>query len=95
MRFLFAYDRWAIRELLGVLDDLDPALLARTDVVGERGPGGILGSSKAGTHPKYIHERACSQAFLTQIAKREPSPGAARRPPRDTAARARGTKGRG
>jgi hypothetical protein len=24
--FLFAYDRWATRELLGVLDGLDPSL---------------------------------------------------------------------
>lgn len=36
IRFLFAYDRWATRQLLGVLDGLDPALWARTDVVGER-----------------------------------------------------------
>ena len=36
VRFLFAYDRWATRRLLGVLDGLDPALWARTDVVGER-----------------------------------------------------------
>ena len=40
--FLFAYDRWATRQLLGVLDDLDPALWARTGVVGERGLGSIL-----------------------------------------------------
>jgi hypothetical protein len=25
IRFLFAYDRWATRQLLGVLDGLDPA----------------------------------------------------------------------
>jgi uncharacterized damage-inducible protein DinB len=42
IRFLFAYDRWATRELLGVLDGLDPVLWTRTDVVGERGLGGIL-----------------------------------------------------
>ena len=37
IRFLFAYDRWATRQLLGVLDGLDPTLRARTDAVGERG----------------------------------------------------------
>jgi uncharacterized damage-inducible protein DinB len=42
IRFLFAYDRWATRRLLGVLDGLDAARWARTDVVGERGLGGIL-----------------------------------------------------
>ena len=42
IRFLFAYDRWATRQLLGVLDGLDPALWERTDVVGERGLGSIL-----------------------------------------------------
>ena len=42
IRFLFTYDRWATREVLNVLDGLDAALWARTDVVGERSLGGIL-----------------------------------------------------
>ena len=42
IRFLFAYDRWATRRVLAVLDGLDPAVWARTDVVGERGLGAIL-----------------------------------------------------
>ena len=42
IRFLFAYDRWATFRVLSVLDDLDPVAWARTDVVGERGLGGIL-----------------------------------------------------
>ena len=50
IRFLFAYDRWATRRVLNALDGLDPAAWARTDVVGERGLGGIpvhhLGSSQ-------------------------------------------------
>ena len=40
--FLFAYDRWATRKVLHVLDGLDPDAWTRTDVVGERGLGSIL-----------------------------------------------------
>jgi uncharacterized damage-inducible protein DinB len=39
---LFQYDRWATRRVLGVLDELDQAVWARTHVVDERGLGGIL-----------------------------------------------------
>jgi uncharacterized damage-inducible protein DinB len=42
VRFLFAYDRWATRRVLAVLDELAPAVWTRTDVVGDRGLGGIL-----------------------------------------------------
>ncbi len=42
VRFLFAYDRWATRRVLTVLDGLDPAVWTRTHVVDERGLGGIL-----------------------------------------------------
>lgn len=42
IRFVFAYDRWATRRVLGVLDGLDPNVWTRTDVVGERGLGAIL-----------------------------------------------------
>ena len=42
VRSLFAYDRWATRRVLTVLDGLDPAVWTRTDVVDERGLGGIL-----------------------------------------------------
>ena len=42
IRFLFAYDRWATRRVLAVLDGLDQALWRRTDAVGERGLGTIL-----------------------------------------------------
>jgi uncharacterized damage-inducible protein DinB len=42
IRFLFAYDRWATRRVLNALGGLDPAVWARTDVVGERGLGSIL-----------------------------------------------------
>lgn len=36
-RFLFAHDRWATRQVLGVLDGLDPTVWTRADVVGKRG----------------------------------------------------------
>jgi uncharacterized damage-inducible protein DinB len=42
VRWLFAYDRWATRRVLAVLDGIDPAVWGQTDVVGERGLGSIL-----------------------------------------------------
>ena len=42
IRSLFAYDRWATRRVLNVLDGLDPDFWARPNIVGERGLGAIL-----------------------------------------------------
>ena len=42
IRYLFAYDRWATRRVLALLDGLDPAVWSRADEVGERGLGSIL-----------------------------------------------------
>jgi uncharacterized damage-inducible protein DinB len=42
IRSLFAYDRWATRRVLAVLDGLDSAEWSRSHVVGDRGLGGIL-----------------------------------------------------
>ena len=42
IRFLFAYDRWATRRVLHVLDRLDTTAWGRTNVVGDRGLGSIL-----------------------------------------------------
>lgn|SRR5574338_889756 len=42
VRTLFAYDRWATRRVLSVLDGLDAAVWQRPNVVGDRGLGGIL-----------------------------------------------------
>jgi len=67
VRSLFAYDRWATRKVLAVLDDLDPAVWGRTDVVGERGLGGIL-----------VHHLGASQrwriGFETQGTDEGPEP---------------------
>ncbi|MBA2631960.1 MAG: DinB family protein [Chloroflexi bacterium] len=42
IRFLFAYDRWATRRVLAVLDGMDSAVWTRANAVGDRGLGGIL-----------------------------------------------------
>ncbi len=42
IRRLFAYDRWATSRVLAALDGLDPAVWTRSNVVGDRGLGGIL-----------------------------------------------------
>jgi uncharacterized damage-inducible protein DinB len=42
VRFLHAYDRWATVRVLHALDGLDPGTWERTNVVDERGLGGIL-----------------------------------------------------
>jgi uncharacterized damage-inducible protein DinB len=42
VRFLFAYDRWATRRLLSVLDGVDASLWAGTGAAGERGLGATL-----------------------------------------------------
>ena len=42
IRFLFAYDRWATRRVLGALEGVDQGIWTRPNVVGERGLGGIL-----------------------------------------------------
>ena len=42
IRFLFAYDRWATRRVLGVLGGVDPAAWTRPNAVGDRGLGAIL-----------------------------------------------------
>jgi len=67
VRVLFAYDRWATRRVLDVLAGLDPAVWTRTNVVDERGLGGIL-----------VHHLGASQrwriAFETQGGGESPSP---------------------
>src|SRR4026208_1754020 len=42
VRWLFAYDRWATRRVLNVLDGINPDVWTRPHVVGDRGLGGIL-----------------------------------------------------
>jgi uncharacterized damage-inducible protein DinB len=42
VRGLFAYDRWATRQVLAQLDGIDDAIWGQTGFVGERGLGSIL-----------------------------------------------------
>ncbi len=67
IRWLFAYDRWATRRVLDVLDGLDPEVWGISDVVGERGLGSIL-----------IHHLGASQrwriAFQSRGADEGPHP---------------------
>ena len=67
IRFLFAYDRWATRRVLAVLDGLDPEIWRLTAAVGDRGLGNIL-----------VHHLGASQrwriGFETQGAGEEPEP---------------------
>jgi uncharacterized damage-inducible protein DinB len=64
---LFAYDRWATRRVLAVLDGLDPTVWSRTHDVGERGLGSIL-----------VHHLGASQrwriGFQTQGTDEGPEP---------------------
>jgi uncharacterized damage-inducible protein DinB len=67
IRWLYAYDRWATRRLLGVLDGLDPEAWTRTDAVGDRCLADIL-----------VHHLGASQrwriAFQTQGEGESPHP---------------------
>ena len=42
IKFLFDYDRWATRRIFAQLDGIDPDVWSRTNVVDERGMGGIM-----------------------------------------------------
>ena len=42
VRYLFDYDRWATTRVLDALDRVSDEVWARTNVIGDMGPGGIL-----------------------------------------------------
>ena len=42
IQFLFEYDKWATRRVFAQMDGLDPEVWSRTNVVDERGMGGIM-----------------------------------------------------
>jgi uncharacterized damage-inducible protein DinB len=54
IRYLFAYDRWATTRLLAVVPGIDQATWSATNVVDERGLGGIL-VHMLGAHQRWRH----------------------------------------
>jgi uncharacterized damage-inducible protein DinB len=52
IRYLFAYDRWATRRILAVVDGVQPAIWGATGVVGDRGLGAIL-VHQLGAHQRW------------------------------------------
>ena len=75
IRYLFAYDRWATRRILAVIDGVPGASWGATGVVGDRGLGAIL------VHHLGAHQRwrlGLSGSDLVPRPEREalPAPGA-------------------
>ena len=54
VRDLFAYDRWATEKVLAALDGIDDAAWSRSQVVDERGLGGIL-VHMLGAYQRWLH----------------------------------------
>ncbi len=52
VRYLFEYDRWATRRVLGVIDGLPPDVWGASGVVGDRGLGSIL-VHQLGAHQRW------------------------------------------
>jgi uncharacterized damage-inducible protein DinB len=71
IRWLFAYDRWATAKVLAVLDGLDDATWTATQVVDERGLGGIL-VHHLGATQRWRH--GLMEDGLTPRPEREPLP---------------------
>ena len=71
VRYLFAYDRWATRRILGVIDGLDDATWGATGVVGDRGLGAIL-VHQLGAHQRW--RNGLAETGLMPRPEREPLP---------------------
>jgi len=74
IRVLFAYDRWATRRVLAVLDGLDPAAWARTNVVGERSLGAVLVHHLGASQRWRLAFQAQGAAGESPEPEREPLP---------------------
>ena len=71
IRYLFAYDRWATRRILAVLDGVDPATWGASGAIGDRGLGSIL------VHGLGAHQRwrnGLAGTGLRPRPEREPLP---------------------
>ncbi len=71
IRFLFAYDRWATRRILALLDGVDAAVWGAAGVVGDRGLGSIL-VHQLGAHQRWRH--ALSRTGEEPNPERDPLP---------------------
>ena len=69
IRYLFAYDRWATRRVLAVIDDLPEAVWGATGVVGDRGLGAIL-----------VHQLGASQRWRRGLSGSDELPRPEREP---------------
>ncbi len=69
IRYLFAYDRWATRRILAVLEGVPEATWGATGVVGDRGLGAIL-----------VHQLGAAQRWRNGLAGTGLSPRPEREP---------------
>ena len=69
IRYLFDYDRWATRRVLGVIDGLPENVWGATGVVGDRGLGSIL-----------VHQLGAHKRWRLGLAGSEPQPSLERQP---------------
>ena len=74
IEYLFAYDRWATRRILSVIDDLPADVWGATGIVGDRGLGAIL-VHQLGAHQRWRLGLAGSDAAAAAARpEREPLP---------------------
>ena len=69
VRYLFAFDRWASRRILAVIDGLPEAVWGATGIVGDRGLGAIL-----------VHHLGAHQRWRLGLSGSEESPRPEREP---------------
>ena len=69
VRYLFAYDRWATRRILAVIDGIGDDVWGATGVVGDRGLGAIL-----------VHHLGATQRWRNGLAETGLSPRPEREP---------------
>jgi uncharacterized damage-inducible protein DinB len=73
VRDLFAYDRWATERLLGVLPGIEAETWSATNVVDERGLGGIL-VHQLGAYQRWWHGLADQSGEFRPERKPLPTP---------------------
>ncbi|MEO5918742.1 MAG: DinB family protein [Candidatus Limnocylindrales bacterium] len=71
LRSLYGFDRWATRRVLAVLDGVGEAVWSTQNVIGDRGPGGIL-VHHLGAHQRWRH--GLSDSSEGPRPEREPLP---------------------